>query len=338
MSQQNSQGKWEIVSSEHSWSNRPAHTFQSGDALTIGTSEQSARNPALAYLLSLPSPLSRRTMASFLGRVVRITSGSSASTLHSFDWAGMRRQHVQAVLALLSSAGLAPSTINTYLAALKGVALEAWALRLIDAETYQQIKAVKSVRGSRLAKGRALSVEEIRALFQACDARPNLASLRDAAIIATLAGCGLRRAEITNLSIENLDLAEQSFKILGKGNKEREAFMPPSTWGRLKLWLDARGASEGPVFCRIRREQKITGERLSSQAVYHILRERQVQAGVKEFAPHDLRRTFASMLLANGEDIITVKDAMGHESVTTTQKYDRRGSERLRQASQKLGI
>lgn len=277
-------------------------------------------------------------MASFLGRVVRITSGSAASTLHSFNWAGMRRQHVQAVLALLSSAGLAPSTINTYLAALKGVALEAWALRLIDAETYQQIKAVKSVRGSRLAKGRALSVEEIRALFQACDARPNLASLRDAAIIATLAGCGLRRAEITNLSIENIDLTEQSFKILGKGNKEREAFMPPSTWGRLQLWLDARGASEGPVFCRIRREQKITGGRLSSQAVYHILRERQMQAGVKEFAPHDLRRTFASMLLANGEDIITVKDAMGHESVTTTQKYDRRGSERLRQASQKLGI
>lgn len=277
-------------------------------------------------------------MASFLGRIVKITSNSPTATLHNFDWAGMRRQHVQAVLALLGSAGLAPSTINTYLAALKGVALEAWALRFIDAETYQQIKAVKSVRGSRLAKGRALSVEEIRSLFQACDARPSFTSLRDAAIIATLAGCGLRRTEITNLSIENIDRTEQSFKILGKGNKERLAFMPHSSWGRLQLWLDVRGASEGPVFCRIRREQKITGERLSSQAIYYILRERQVQAGLKEFVPHDLRRTFASMLLANGEDIITVKDAMGHESVVTTQKYDKRGSERLRQASQKLRI
>lgn len=62
------------------------------------------------------------------------------------------------------------------------------------------------------------------------------------------------------------------------------------------------------------------------------------QAGIEKFAPHDLRRTFASAMLDNGEDIVTVKDAMGHSSIATTQKYDRRGLDRLKKASQRLGL
>jgi integrase len=59
--------------------------------------------------------------------------------------------------------------------------------------------------------------------------------------------------------------------------------------------------------------------------VYHVLQVRQRQAGIAKCAPHDLRRTFATAMLDNG-DLITVKDAMGHASVTTTQQYDRRGA------------
>ncbi|MBE8886287.1 tyrosine-type recombinase/integrase, partial [Enterobacter hormaechei] len=53
---------------------------------------------------------------------------------------------------------------------------------------------------------------------------------------------------------------------------------------------------------------------------------------------HDLRRTFATAMLDNGEDLITVKDAMGHASVTTTQQYDRRGEARLRTARDRLDL
>ena len=56
----------------------------------------------------------------------------------------------------------------------------------------------------------------------------------------------------------------------------------------------------------------------------------------RAFAPHDLRRSFASNLLAQGEDLLTVKDAMGHAQVTTTQRYDHRGHERLKQARDKI--
>ena len=62
------------------------------------------------------------------------------------------------------------------------------------------------------------------------------------------------------------------------------------------------------------------------------------QAGITKCSPHDLRRTFATAMLDNGEDLITVKDAMGHASVTTTQQYDRRGEQRLQDARDRLNL
>ena len=115
--------------------------------------------------------------------------------------------------------------------------------------------------------------------------------------------------------------------------------MPAGTWLRLQTWIDqVRGEAAGPLFTRIRRFDTLTNDRLTDQAVYHILQVRQLQAHIARCAPHDLRRTFATAMLDNGEDLITVKDAMGHASVTTTQQYDRRGEERLRQARDRLNL
>lgn len=324
--------EWEIVQVEHLPLGQK-HVEHAGDGALVSGQRHSSLNPAIAYLLSLQSQLSRRTMKSLLNRVAFMIAKSN---IQDFDWASMRRHHVQGILSLLSSAELAPATINTYLAALKGVALEAWALKLIDSETFQQIKQVKAVRGSRIPQGRALSVQEFQALYAACEATSTSTGLRDAAIIAVLAGCGLRRSEIVDLDIEHIDVNDQSMRVLGKGNKERRAFIPQSVWVRLQRWLRELKHGSGPLFRRIRRESMLTNERMSSQAVYHILEVRQLQAGVEKFAPHDLRRTFATMLLTNGEDIITVKDAMGHANVATTQRYDRRGDERLRLASSRI--
>jgi len=125
--------------------------------------------------------------------------------------------------------------------------------------------------------------------------------------------------------------------VRGKGNKERLAFMPENVWQRIHSWTDTiRGEQEGPLFTRIRAGDDVTSQRMTPQAVYHILGQRRNESGIDGCAPHDLRRTFASMMLDNGEDLITVRDAMGHASVTTTQKYDRRGDERLRKAADKL--
>lgn len=291
-------------------------------------------NPFRAYLLSLNSPRSRQTMASFLEIVARILGSHSADDC---TWGSLRRHHVMAVIELLCDTGRSTATVNTYLSALKGVAKEAWMLKLMDVESFQHIRAISNLRGNRLPRGRALSRDEIRRLFSVCEADRKCLGPRDAAILGVLLGCGLRRAELVSLNISDIVTSGQALRVLGKGNKERMAYMPTGTWERLQFWIDqVRGESSGPLFTRIRRFDTVTNDRLTDQAVYHILQVRQRQAGIDKCAPHDLRRTFATIMLENGEDLITVKDAMGHASITTTQQYDRRGEMRLKLARDRL--
>ncbi|MCS3490928.1 tyrosine-type recombinase/integrase [Enterobacter sp. SLBN-59] len=293
-------------------------------------------SPARAYLLSLNSVRSRQTMASFLNIVAGMLGAASLDTC---SWGSLRRHHVMAITELLRDTGRATATVNTYLSALKGVAKEAWMLKLMDVESFQHIRAVRNLRGSRLPRGRALPPEEIRALFVTCEADRSSLGPRDAAMLAVILGCGLRRSEAVGLDFSDVVTQYRALRVLGKGNKERLAYMPAGTWQRLQMWIDqVRGENDGPLFSRIRRFDTLTNDRLTDQAVYHILQVRQCQAGIPKCAPHDLRRTFATAMLDNGEDLITVRDAMGHASVTTTQQYDRRGETRLRTARDRLNL
>lgn len=293
-------------------------------------------DPARAYLLSLNSPRSRQTMASFLGIVASLLGAAGMETC---SWGSLRRHHVMAITELLQDTGRATATINTYLSALKGVAKEAWMLKLMDVESFQHIRAFRNLRGSRLPRGRALDPAEIRALFAVCEDDSGSQGPRDAALLAVILGCGLRRSEAVGLSFSDIVTSERALRVLGKGNKERLAYVPAGSWRRLQVWIDqVRGENPGPLFTRIRRFDTLTNDRLTDQAVYYILQVRQSQAGIAKCAPHDLRRTFATAMLDNGEDLITVKDAMGHASVTTTQQYDRRGEARLRTARDRLDL
>ncbi|EIO7326448.1 tyrosine-type recombinase/integrase [Shigella flexneri] len=293
--------------------------------------ENAPVSPARAYLLSLNSHRSRQTMASFLN-IVAVMLG--AASLESCSWGSLRRHHVMAVTELLRDTGRATATVNTYLSALKGVAKEAWMLRLMDVESFQHIRAVRN-----LPSGRALPQGEIRALFAVCEADRSCLGARDAAMLAVILGCGLRRSEVVSLDLRDVVTQDRALRVLGKGNKERLAYVPAGAWQRLQIWIDEiRGETPGPLFTRIRRFGDVTLNRLTDQAVYHILQVRQGQAGITKCSPHDLRRTFATAMLDNGEDLITVKDAMGHASVTTTQQYDRRGEQRLQDARDRLNL
>ncbi|MER1372702.1 tyrosine-type recombinase/integrase, partial [Klebsiella pneumoniae] len=193
----------------------------------------------------------------------------------------LRRHHVMAITEMLRDTGRATATINTYLAALKGVAKEAWMLRLMDVDSFQHIRAVRNLRGSRLPRGRALPAAEIRQLFAACDADRSSLGPRDAALLAVMLGCGLRRSEAVGLCIGDVVTEERALRVTGKGNRERLAFLPAGSWQRLQVWVDqVRGEAPGPLFTRIRRFDTLTDDRLTDQAVYHILQVRQRQAGI----------------------------------------------------------
>jgi site-specific recombinase XerD len=110
-------------------------------------------------------------------------------------------------------------------------------LKLMDVESFQHIRAVRNLRGSRLPRGRALPPEEVRALFAACEADDSSIGIRDAAMLAVILGCGLRRSEAVVLDLCDVVTNERALRVLGKGNKERLAYMPTGTWQRLKSGL-----------------------------------------------------------------------------------------------------
>ncbi len=115
--------------------------------------ENAPVSPARAYLLSLefpPQPADHGLVPEHRRRYAR------SCLLESCSWGSLRRHHVMAVTELLRDTGRATATVNTYLSALKGVAKEAWMLRLMDVESFQHIRAVRNLRGSRLPSGRAL--------------------------------------------------------------------------------------------------------------------------------------------------------------------------------------
>ena len=115
--------------------------------------------------------------------------------------------------------------------------------------------------------------------------------------------------------------------------------MPDGTLKRLNLWVqDVRGQQPGPLFSRIRRHDDVQDTRMTDQAIYEILRTRRMEAGLEHCSPHDLRRTYASTLLENGVDIMTLKDMMGHASITTTQRYIHIKNEKMYDASKRLVI
>ncbi|MBC8951062.1 integrase/recombinase XerC [Xenorhabdus sp. TS4] len=308
------------------------------DAVTsivdVSNNTKNVNNPATSYLIRLRSKQSQKTMRSCLSTVVKLFR---AADPFSFDWSILDRDSVQLVLQKLIIEKKTPNSINLVLSAIKGVAEEARASRIIDSDTYQDIRSIRRIRGNRIGRGRSLSSKEISMIYQYVDSINTATAIRDAAIISLMLGCGLRRAEVTLLEYRDINFDGYSVKIMGKGNKERTNFMPDDTYRRTKLWIDTvRGDHSGAVFTRIRKNDDVTCDRITTDGIRYIIDKLVKESGIDSFTPHDCRRTYATKLLENGEDLLTVREAMGHSSVATTQRYDKRGVTRLEAAARNL--
>lgn len=292
-------------------------------------------HPATVYIAGL-APGSRRTMLAALNTLAaRIHPDQTAMTL---PWEKLRFQHTAALRAQLRD-HYAATTANKILSALRGVLRSAWRLGLMTAEEYQSASSIESIRGETLPAGRSLAIGEITNFMAACGRDITAAGARDAAMLALLYGCGLRRAELTALDVGDLNYTEATLKIVGKRNKERQVPVVQGAMRALEDWLSVRGEEPGPLFVRIRKGGVVLPQaRLTTQAVYTILQSRASQAGVRSFSPHDLRRTFVGDLLDAGADIVTVQKMAGHAVVTTTARYDRRGEAAKRKAAELLAI
>lgn len=290
-------------------------------------------NPAIIYITRLSSAGSKRTVMSSLKITAEMLGFPS---IHDCPWHELKRPHVQQIIYKLSEKGLAPATQNSYLSSIKGVCEEAWMLGQMAAEEYQKIDKIPSVKGSRLISGRALEPHEVANLIAECSAHTDNASIRDTAIMLLLFGCGLRKAELVSLKVEDINWIEAAFSVIGKGNKQAKCFMPEQVVSALQLWLEIRGRHKGTIFSKISKAGKVLTKQITGQGITYILKKRGTLASVNDFAPHDTRRTFATRMFESGADPLTVQAAMRHASLGTTQRYDMRGEKRLKDASQNI--
>jgi integrase len=130
-----------------------------------------------------------------------------------------------------------------------------------------------------------------------------------------------------------------SLQVVGKGDRERRVWLANGTADAMADWLQARGVESGPLFNPIHRSGAIRhGLGLTPHALYLMLASRSASAGIQPVRPHDARRTFVGTALDRGIDLSTVANLVGHSSVTTTQRYDRRPDERRREAMSVITI
>lgn len=286
------------------------------------------QNPAEIYLSGL-SPHGRRSQRSKLSQVALLYSLS----LSDFALTQLSYATVLSVRAVLQQAK-APSTVNSTLAALKGVARAAWDIGQISAEEFQKINRVTNVRGSRVSHGRALSAEELEALVGACESDKRNAGVRDAAIIGLAYSAGLRRGESPGLKLHDYSQANRALRVKGKGNKERIVYIEDAGAARaLNDWLKLRGREPGPLLGAVSKSGNIIPRVITDQAIYNVIKKRGAEAGIGNITPHDLRRTFATNLLEAGADLSAVRDLLGHASIGTTSGYTRSREQTKRRAA-----
>lgn len=166
-----------------------------------------------------------------------------------------------------------------------------------------------------------LTIEEIDRMLECLD-KSTREGQRNAAIIETLYGCGLRVSELCNLKLSDLYLKEEFIKVNGKGNKQRLVPISPRAIHELKLYLNWR--NEGLIKQDFEDYVFISrfGKNISRIMVFHIIKELAEAAGIKKIiSPHTLRHSFATHLLEGGANLRAIQAMLGHESIGTTEIY-----------------
>jgi site-specific recombinase XerD len=215
--------------------------------------------------------------------------------------AGFIKATVSAWRVSLEVRGLGSSSIIIRMSAIRKLATEAADNGLLAPELAAGICRVKSVKSKGVRVGNWLTLRQAQALLSAPGVETKK-GLRDRAILAVLLGCGLRRSEVSALTLSHVQQRDGRWCIVdlvGKHGRVRTAPMP--TWVKVAIdaWTHAAGVAEGHVFRPVNRDDRVTGEALGEKVVWQLIKPYAETAGVPGIAPHDLRRYAESRIMPN---------------------------------------
>ncbi len=159
---------------------------------------------------------------------------------------------------------------------------------------------------------------------------------RDMAIVTVLLGMGLRLSELVELNIGNVNFDDGTIKATRKGNHERILPASREVIRSIQRYLETRTntTSHDPLFL-----SKLN-QRIDSASVWRVVKKYLKQARIEKekFSPHTLRHTFATTLLKQGENLLTIKKLLSHRNLRTTERYLHINDQDLRSAVGKIDL
>lgn len=237
--------------------------------------------------------------------------------------------------------------------------IRTWVVQLVDSKIsnrtinrkvsslnsyYKFLLKTKSIEINPLVKHKALKVSkkiqipfsetEVNSVLNSIDTN-TFEGLRDKLIVELFYSTGIRRIELVQLQLKDIDLSQGLIKVLGKRNKERFIPLLPTVMDTIEAYLSKRlklvTITNPSVFFLTKK-----GTKVYEMLVYRVITSYfdNISTKVKK-SPHILRHSFATHLLNNGADLNAVKDLLGHSSLAATQVYTHNNVSELKKVYEK---
>lgn len=260
-----------------------------------------SRNTLLAY---------RKDLEQFADFIRRKEAGK--------NWRSVEPDAVSAWMRELDEAGISAKSAARKLAALRAFAKKLVATG-IRPDDFCEIIAVPKI-SKKLPD--SLSVSEVETILE-LSVENSPQGLRNRAMLELTYGSGLRASELCSLEIQAVNFKEGLVRVRGKGSKERIVPVGEAAIHAIKNYLSDAGR---PLLAKPKTGSALFisqwGKAISRKTFWVIIQKEVERAGIKKkIHPHQLRHAFATHLLANGADLRSIQEMLGHADISTTQIY-----------------
>lgn len=224
---------------------------------------------------------------------------------------------IRSWIVVLVENNISNTSINRKISSLKSFYKFLLKCKQISVNPLLKHKSLKTAKKVQIP----FSEKELQDVFELNSCPDDFEGIRNQLIIELFYTTGMRRAEMINLSITNVDLLQKTIKVIGKRNKERIIPLLDCTIRLIELYKEQRNHLEVISNNEMLILSK-TGNKVSESFVYRLINEYFSTVSQKtKKSPHVLRHSFATHLLNNGADLNSVKELLGHASLSSTQIY-----------------
>ena len=263
------------------------------------------------------SPHTVRNYLSDLEQFVRFASARLGKEGAALTPAQIDAALVRDFLSTLYQHGVGHTTLARKLASLRSF------LHFLQQQGPVRDNVARHVQSPKIRRPlpNVLPIDQVFALLDTTVTPPTPLTLRDQAILELLYASGIRVSELVALDIRDIDLPAGTLRVQGKGWRERQVFFGKMAAQALQAYLEVRlaapqGQETGALFVNHR------GGRLSTRGVQLLVKKHCQRTGLPaRTSPHTMRHAFATHLLDNGADLRAIQELLGHQQLSTTQKY-----------------